>query len=75
MVFAKAVVECISIYWLSTHTCEYILHLVLLDSGSKMPHQFHSVKSNRDIMGAHRLLLLSVVKPSLEYGKEAWQQT
>ena len=30
--------------------------------------------SNRDInLSAHRLLLLSVVRPSLEYGSEVWE--
>ena len=32
------------------------------------------VLSNRDInLSAHRLLLLSVVRPSLEYGSEIWE--
>ena len=35
-------------------------------------HQLHSVISNRDInLSARRLLLLSVVRPSLEYGSES----
>ena len=35
--------------------------------------QLHSVISNRDIyLTARRLLLLSVVRPSLEYGSEIW---
>ncbi len=33
-----------------------------------------SVISNRDInLGAHGLLLLTVVGPSLEYGREVWE--
>ena len=44
----------------------------VLDSGRK--NQLHSVISNRDInMSARRLLLLSVVRPSLEYGNEVWE--
>ena len=36
--------------------------------------QLHSVISIRDInLSAHRLLLLSVVRPSLEYGSEVWE--
>ena len=46
----------------------------VLDSGRKKVNQIHSVISNRDInMSAHRLLLLSVVRPSLEYGNEVWE--
>ena len=36
--------------------------------------QLHSVISNRDInLIARRLLLLSVIRPSLEYGSEVWE--
>ena len=48
----------------------------VLDSGRKKVNQFHSVISNREInMSARRLLLLSVVRPSLEYGNEVWEVT
>ena len=34
----------------------------------------HSVISNRDInLSAHRLLLLAVVRPALEYSSEVWE--
>ena len=40
----------------------------------KKVNQFHSVVSNRDInVSAHRLLLLSVIRPSIEYGGEVWE--
>ena len=43
----------------------------MFDSGRKKVNQLHSVISNRDInMSAHRLLLLPIVRPSLEYGNE-----
>ena len=43
----------------------------VLDCGRKKVNQLHSVISDRDInLSAHRLLLLSVVRPSLEYGSE-----
>ena len=46
----------------------------VLDSGRKKVNQLHSVISNKDInMSARRLLLLSVVRPSLEYGNEVWE--
>ena len=36
--------------------------------------QLHNVISNRDInLTAHRLLLLSVIRPSIEYGGEIWE--
>ena len=45
----------------------------VLDCGRKKVNQLHSVISNRDInLSARRLLLLSVVRPSLEYGSEVW---
>ena len=44
----------------------------VLDSGRKKVNQLHSVITNRDInISARRLLLLSVVRPSIEYGNEA----
>ena len=46
----------------------------MLDSGRKKDNQLHCVISNRDVnMSARRLLLLSVVKASLEYGNEMWK--
>ena len=40
-------------------------------SGKKKVNQLHSVISNRDIyLSAHRLLLLAVVRPTLEYGSK-----
>ena len=43
------------------------------DNCKKKVNQLHSVISNRDInLTALRLLLLSVVRPSLEYGSEIW---
>ena len=44
----------------------------VLDNGRKKVNQLHSVISNRDInLSARRLLLLSVIRPSMEgkYGK------
>ena len=36
--------------------------------------QLHAVTSNRSInLSAHRMLLLAVVRPSLEYGNEIWE--
>ena len=41
----------------------------VLDNGLKKVNQLHSVISNRDInLSARRLLLLSVIRPSIEYG-------
>ena len=46
----------------------------VLDSGKKKLNQLHSVISNRDInLSARRLLLLSVIRPSIEYGSEVWE--
>ena len=45
----------------------------VLDNGRKKVNQLHSIISNRDInLSARRLLLLSVIRPSLEYGSEVW---
>ena len=50
------------------------IYIKVLDCGSKKVNQLHSVISNRDInLSARRLLLLSVVRPSLEYGSEVWE--
>ena len=46
---------------------------MIRDNCKKKVNQLHSVISNRDInLSAWRLLLLSVVRPSLEYGSEIW---
>ena len=46
----------------------------VLDNGRKKVNQFHRVISNRDInLSARRLLLLSVIRPSIEYGGEVWE--
>ena len=46
----------------------------VLDCGRKKVNQLQSVISNRYInLSARRLLLLSVVRPSLEYGSEVWE--
>ena len=43
----------------------------VLNNGRKKVNQLHSVISNRDInLTAGRLLLLSVIRPSIEYGGE-----
>ena len=40
----------------------------------KKVNQLHSIISNRDIdLSARRLLLLSVIRPSIEYGSEVWE--
>ena len=45
------------------------VHKKVLDSGRKKVNQLHSVISNRDInLNARRLLLLSVIRPTTEYG-------
>ena len=46
----------------------------LLDNGRKRVNQLHKVISNRNInLSARRLLLLSVIRPSIEYGIEVWE--
>ena len=46
----------------------------VLDNGRRKVNQLHSVISNRDInLSARRLLLLAVVRPTLEYGSEVWE--
>ena len=46
----------------------------MLDNGRRKVNQLHSVISNRDInLSARRLLLLAVVRPTLEYGSEMWE--
>ena len=49
----------------------YIHLKKVLDNGSKKVNQLHS---NRDInLSACRLLFLSVIRPSIEYGGEVWE--
>ena len=46
----------------------------VVDSGRKKVNQLHSVITNTDVnFNAHRLLLLSVVRPTLQYGNEVWE--
>ena len=46
----------------------------LLDNGRKRVNQLHKVISNRNInLSACRHLLLSVIRPSIEYGSEVWE--
>ena len=46
----------------------------LIDNGRKKVNQLHKVISNRNInLSARRLLLLSVIRPSIEYGSEVWE--
>ena len=46
----------------------------LLDNGRKKINQLHKVVSNRKVnLSACRLLLLSVIRLSIEYGSEVWE--
>ena len=46
----------------------------LLDNGGKKVNQLHKFFSNRNVnLSARRLLLLSVIRPSIEYGSEVWE--
>ena len=46
----------------------------VVENGRKKVNQLHSVISNRGgNLSARRLLLLSVVRPTLEYGSEVWE--
>ena len=46
----------------------------VLQNGRKKISQVHSIISNRDIdLTARRLLLISVVRPTLEYGSKVWE--
>ena len=46
----------------------------LLDNSRKIVNQLHKVISNMNInLSAHRLLLLFVIRPSIEYGSEVWK--
>ena len=54
----------------------YAVCMQVCDNCKKKVNRLHSVISNRDInLNARRLLLLSVVRPSLEYGSEIWDCT
>ena len=45
-----------------------------LDNGRKKVNQLRKVISNRNInLSAQRLLLLSVIRPRIEYGSEVWE--
>jgi hypothetical protein len=58
-----------------TSTGAWDVHIKnVLDNGRRKVNQLHSVISNRDInLSARRLLLLAVVRPTLEYGGEVWE--
>ena len=44
---------------------------IFINNGRKKVNQLHSVISNRDInLTTRKLLLLSVIRPSIEYGGE-----
>ena len=46
----------------------------VLDNGRKKVNQLHKVISNRNInLSAHRLFLLSAIRPSIEYGSKVWE--
>ena len=46
----------------------------LLGNGKKRRNQLHKVINNRNInLSAHRHLLLSAIRPSIEYGSEVWE--
>ena len=50
------------------------VHIKKVVASGKKVNQLHSVISNRDInLSARRLLLLAVVRPTLEYGSEVWE--
>ena len=45
----------------------------VLSTGKEKVNKLHSIISNRNInLSARRLLLLSVIRPSMEYGSEIW---
>ena len=49
-------------------------HIKKLIQNGKQVNQLNSIISNRYInLSAHRMLLLSVLRPSLEYGSEVWE--
>ena len=47
----------------------------MISNGRKQVNQLHSIFSNRNInLSARRFLLLSVLRPSTEYGSEVWKR-
>ena len=66
----------ITLTWVLTFTCNGawdVLIQKIRDNCKKKVNQLHSVISNRDInLSARHLLLLSVVRPCLQYGSEIW---
>ena len=47
----------------------------LLDNGRRRINQLQKVISNRNIiLSTRRHLLLSVIRPSIEYGSEVWER-
>ena len=48
--------------------------VIVQSNGRKRVNKLHKVISNRNInLSARRLLLLSVIRPSMEYGSEVWE--
>ena len=45
----------------------------LLDNGRKKVNQLHKVISNRNVNLSTLRLLLSVIRPNIEYGSEVWE--
>ena len=46
----------------------------LLENGRKKVNQLYKVISNKNInLNARKLLLLSVIRPTIEYGSEVWK--
>ena len=46
----------------------------MIKTGREKVNKLHSIISNKDInLSACRLLLLSVIRPSIEYGSEIWE--
>ena len=58
-----------------SHNGAWDLHIKkVVDTGRGKINKVHSIISNRDInLSARRLLLLSVIRPSIEYGSEIWE--
>ena len=58
-----------------SHNGAWDLHIKkVVDTGKGKINKVHSIISNRDInLSARRLLLLSVIRPSIEYGSEIWE--
>ena len=46
----------------------------VISNGRKNVNELHSIISNRNInLSARRLLLLSFLRPNIEYGSEVWK--